>query len=126
MTGKTVALYMRVSSDEQTIDMQRRDLTAAAERHGWRVVAEFVDEGISGAKGRDRRPAFDRLQKAIVRREFDVVCAWSVDRLGRSLQDLVAFLGEVHDSGVDLSGQTGTGHRHAGRKGDVPNTRCLR
>jgi len=99
---KTVALYLRVSADEQTVDMQRRDLTAAAERHGWRIVAEFVDEGISGAKGRDRRPAFDRLHRTIVRHEFDIVAAWSVDRLGRSLQDLIGFLGEVHGAGVDL------------------------
>src|SRR6202049_827026 len=100
--SKTIGLYLRVSADEQTVDMQRRELSAAAERHGWRIVAEFMDEGISGAKGRDQRPAFDRLCKAIVRREFDIVAAWSVDRLGRSLQDLVGFLGEVHGAGVDL------------------------
>jgi DNA invertase Pin-like site-specific DNA recombinase len=99
---KTVALYLRVSSDDQTIDMQRRDLTLAAERHGWCRVAEFVDEGISGAKGRSQRPAFDRLCRAIARHEFDIVAAWSVDRLGRSLQDLVAFLGEVHVAGIGL------------------------
>jgi DNA invertase Pin-like site-specific DNA recombinase len=101
-TERTVALYLRVSADEQSVDMQRRELMTAVERHGWKAVAEFVDEGISGAKGRDQRPAFDRLCRAIVRREFDVVAAWSVDRFGRSLQDLVAFLGEVHGAGVDL------------------------
>jgi DNA invertase Pin-like site-specific DNA recombinase len=100
--SKTVGLYLRVSADEQTVDMQRRELTAAAERHGWRIAGEFVDEGFSGAKGRDQRPAFDRLCRAIVRHEFDIVAAWSVDRLGRSLQDLVGFLGEVHGAGVDL------------------------
>jgi DNA invertase Pin-like site-specific DNA recombinase len=100
--GKTVALYLRVSTGEQNVENQRRELTAAIVRRGWRVVAEFVDEGISGAKGREKRPAFDRLHKAIVRREFDIVAAWSVDRLGRSLQDLVSFLGEVHGAGVDL------------------------
>ena len=99
---KTGALYLRVSADEQTVEMQRRELLAAVELHGWRVVDEFVDEGISGSKGRDQRPAFDRLCKAIVRHEFDIVAAWSVDRLGRSLQDLVGFLGEVHGAGGDL------------------------
>jgi DNA invertase Pin-like site-specific DNA recombinase len=99
---KTVALYLRVSTGEQTVENQRQALTAAAERRGWQVVAEFCDEGISGAKGRDRRPAFDRLHKAITRREFDIVAAWSVDRLGRSLQDLVGFLGELHGASVDL------------------------
>ena len=101
-TAKRVGLYLRVSIDEQTIDNQRQVLAAVAERKGWRVVAEFCDEGISGAHGRNRRPAFDRLHKAIVRREIDVVAAWSVDRLGRSLQDLVGFLGELHAAGCDL------------------------
>jgi DNA invertase Pin-like site-specific DNA recombinase len=58
--------------------------------------------GISGAKGRDKRPAFDALCRAATRREFDVVMGWSVDRLGRSLQDLIAFLSELHALGIDL------------------------
>src|SRR5439155_2648416 len=102
MTQKTVALYLRVSTGEQTVENQRRDLEAAVERRGWRVVAEFCDEGISGANGRDKRPGFDKLCRAIVRHQFDIVAAWSVDRLGRSLQDLVAFLGELHGARVDL------------------------
>lgn len=100
--AKTVALYLRVSTGEQTVENQRCELLAAAERRGGQVVAEFCDEGISGANGRDKRPGFDRLHKAITRHEFDIVAAWSVDRLGRSLQDLVAFLGELHGAGVDL------------------------
>ena len=77
-------------------------LRQVAERAGWQIVGEYVDHGISGAKGRDKRPEFDRLLKDATRRQFDVVMAWSVDRLGRSLQDLVAFLGDVHAQGVDL------------------------
>jgi len=99
---RIVALYLRVSTDDQTVENQRRELMAACERRGWRVAAEYIDAGISGAKGRGDRPGFDRLHKAIVRGKFDVVAAWSVDRLGRSLQDLVGFLGELHASGVDL------------------------
>jgi len=99
---KTVALYLRVSTGEQTVENQRRELMSAAERRGWRVVAEFCDEGVSGAKGRDKRSGFDRLHKAIIRHQFDIVAAWSVDRLGRSLQDLVGFLSELHGAGVDL------------------------
>jgi len=102
MTQRTVALYLRVSTDDQTVENQRRALTEACERRGWRVAAEYVDAGISGAKGRGDRPGFDRLHKAIVRGKFDVVAAWSVDRLGRSLQDLVTFLGELHGAGCDL------------------------
>jgi DNA invertase Pin-like site-specific DNA recombinase len=102
VTQRTVALYLRVSTGEQTVENQRRDLEAAVERRGWRVVAEFCDEGISGANGRDKRPGFDKLCRAILRHQFDIVAAWSVDRLGRSLQDLVGFLGELHGAGVDL------------------------
>jgi DNA invertase Pin-like site-specific DNA recombinase len=97
-----VGLYLRVSTDEQTIENQERELTEAAQRHGWRIVAVFKDEGISGSKGRDKRPAFDRLHKAIVRREIDLVASWSIDRLGRSMQDLVPFLSEVHGAGCGL------------------------
>jgi DNA invertase Pin-like site-specific DNA recombinase len=99
---KRVALYLRVSTADQTVENQRRELRAIAERHDWQVVAEFADEGISGTKGRDKRPGYDRLCKAIARKEFDMVAAWSVDRLGRSLQDLVGFLGELHAKGIDL------------------------
>lgn len=105
MIGKTkrVALYLRVSTaDGQTVENQRRELEAVAARHGWQIVAEFKDEGISGAKGRDKRPGFDKLLKAVARREVDMVAAWAVDRLGRSLQDLISFLSELHAKGVDL------------------------
>jgi DNA invertase Pin-like site-specific DNA recombinase len=99
---KRVALYLRVSTDEQTVENQRRELEAVAERHGWHVVQVFADEGISGAKGREKRPGLDAMLKAVARREVDLVAAWSVDRLGRSLQDLVAMLGEMHSKRVDL------------------------
>src|SRR5882724_5782542 len=99
---KRVALYVRASTDGQTVANQSRELEEAASRHGWQVVEVFADEGISGAKGRDQRPAFDRLCAGIARRDFDMVASWSVDRLGRSLQDLVGFLGEMNAKGVDL------------------------
>jgi len=99
---KRVALYVRVSTDHQTIKNQERELQAVAERHGWQVVAVFKDQGISGAKGRDGRPGLDKLLQAVARKEVDMVAAWSVDRLGRSLQDLVHILQELHAKGVDL------------------------
>jgi DNA invertase Pin-like site-specific DNA recombinase len=100
--NKRIALYLRVSTSEQTIENQRRELEAVAARHGWNVVAVFKDEGISGTKGRDKRPGFDRLCQGIGRRDFDQVAVWAVDRIGRSLQDLVAFLAELKAKGVDL------------------------
>jgi DNA invertase Pin-like site-specific DNA recombinase len=101
---KRAAIYARVSTrnGHQDPETQLLALRQVAERAGWQVVGEYVDHGISGAKGRNKRPAFDRLMKDATRRQFDVVMAWSVDRLGRSLQDLVAFLGEVHAQRVDL------------------------
>ena len=102
-TAKRAAIYARVSTlNGQTVDNQTLALREVAQRAGWEVVAEFVEEGVSGAKGRDKRPSFDELCKAATRREFDVVMSWSVDRLGRSLQHLVAFLSDLHGSGVDL------------------------
>lgn len=101
---KRVALYTRISTADrqQTIDNQLRDLNLAAERMGWEIVAHYSDEGISGAKGRDRRPGLDAMLKAITRREFDMVAAWSVCRLGRSLQHLVSMLGDLNARGIDL------------------------
>jgi DNA invertase Pin-like site-specific DNA recombinase len=78
------------------------ELEAVAARHGWDVVATFTDAGISGTKGRDKRPGYDRLCRGVARREFDQVAAWSVDRLGRSLQELVGLLAELHAKDVDL------------------------
>jgi DNA invertase Pin-like site-specific DNA recombinase len=97
-----VALYVRVSTDSQTVDNQVRELEAVSGRRGWQIVETYDDNGISGAKGRAHRKAFDRLLKDATRRRFDLVMAWSVDRLGRSLQDLVAFLADLDAAGVGL------------------------
>lgn len=99
---KHVAIYARVSTDGQTVDNQLRELRKVAVNHGWTIIKEFIDQGISGAKGRDKRPGFDALQKGAVRRDFEMIMAWSVDRLGRSLQDLTAFLSEIQAKEVGL------------------------
>jgi DNA invertase Pin-like site-specific DNA recombinase len=99
---KRIAIYLRVSTSKQDTDNQRRELEAVAKRSGWDVVRVFEDAGISGAKGRDKRPGLDAMLKAVNAKEFDMVCAWSVDRLGRSLTDLLGILQNLHDKGVDL------------------------
>lgn len=100
---KRVAFYARVSTaDGQTVENQLRALREVAQRLGWTVVAIFKDEGISGTKGRDKRPGYDALMKGVARKEFDLVAAWSVCRLGRSLPDLVALLSDLQARGVDL------------------------
>jgi DNA invertase Pin-like site-specific DNA recombinase len=102
MQAKRVAFYTRVSTDGQTVDNQLRELEAVAERHGWEVVIVYKDEGVSGGKGLYQRPEGKKLQRAITRKEIDLVAAWSVDRLGRSLQDLIATLSELESKGIDL------------------------
>jgi DNA invertase Pin-like site-specific DNA recombinase len=99
---KRAVLYLRVSTLDQTTANQERELRQVAERAGCAVIKVYRDHGISGAKGRDGRPQFDALCKAAARREFDMVMAWSVDRLGRSLQDLIGFLSELHALRIDL------------------------
>jgi len=96
------AIYARVSTNGQTTDNQIRELRKVARRHSWKITTEHIDQGISGAKGRDKRPELDKLLNAANRREFDIIMAWSVDRLGRSLQHLVGFLDDIHAKGVDL------------------------
>jgi len=99
---KRAVLYLRVSTVDQTTANQERELREVAGRMGCEIVKVYKDHGISGAKGRDKRPAFDALCRDAAQRKFDVVMAWSVDRLGRSLQDLVAFLSELHALRIDL------------------------
>jgi DNA invertase Pin-like site-specific DNA recombinase len=96
------ALYLRVSTDEQTTERQERELRTVAQARGWEIVEVYADNGFSGSKGREQRPAFDRLHQDATRRRFDLVMAWSVDRLGRSLKDLLVFLGELQGAGVEL------------------------
>jgi DNA invertase Pin-like site-specific DNA recombinase len=99
---KRAVLYLRVSTLDQTTANQERELREVASRMGCEIVKVYKDHGISGAKGRDKRPAFDALCRDAAQRKFDMVMAWSVDRLGRSLQDLVAFLSELHAFRIDL------------------------
>jgi len=99
---KRAVLYLRVSTIDQTTVNQERELREVATRMGCEIVKVYKDHGISGAKGRDKRPAFNSLIRDAAQRKFDMVMAWSVDRLGRSLQDLVSFLSELHALHIDL------------------------
>jgi DNA invertase Pin-like site-specific DNA recombinase len=99
---RRAVVYLRVSTVDQTTANQERELRGIAARSGLEIVKVYTDHGISGAKGRDKRPGFDALCRDATKRQFEVVMAWSVDRLGRSLQHLVAFLSELHSLGIDL------------------------
>ena len=99
---KRIALYARVSTDKQTVDNQLIELRSLCERLGYTIIQEYTDNGISGAKGRNDRPALDAMLKAATQRKFDMVMCWSIDRLGRSLQNLVEILNELQALGIDL------------------------
>ena len=99
---KRIALYARVSTDKQTVENQLIELRSLCERLGYTIVQEYTDNGISGAKGRNDRPALDAMLKAATQRKFDMVMCWSIDRLGRSLQNLVEILNELQALGIDL------------------------
>jgi DNA invertase Pin-like site-specific DNA recombinase len=99
---KRAAIYVRVSTDRQTVENQLRELRQIAERRGWEVVKEYGDSGISGSRGRNDRPGLDEMLKDAQRRRFDVVMAWAIDRLGRSLIDLLGTIQQLESCGVDL------------------------
>jgi len=100
--AKLAVIYVRVSTDKQTVENQARELRRIAERRGWEVVEQYSDAGISGAKGRDNRPGLDQMLKDASKRRFDVVMAWAIDRLGRSLIDLLGTIQTLEACGVDL------------------------
>src|SRR5262249_49428862 len=102
MSNKRAALYVRVSTDAQTVENQIRELRQVAGRRGWDVVEVYNDARISGAKGRNGRPGLDSMLKDASRRKFDIVMAWAIDRLGRSLSDLLDTIRHLEACGVDL------------------------
>ena len=99
---KKVAIYARVSTDKQTTQNQVDALSEVAERCGYQLTQIFSEDGISGSKGREGRPALDQLMKSATQRKFEMVMCWSIDRLGRSLQNLVEILNELQAMKIDL------------------------
>ena len=99
---KRAAVYLRVSTDHQSVESQNRELRQIAECRGWTVVEAYSDAGISSAKRRDQRPGLDAMLKDASRRKFDVVMAWAIDRLGRSLIDLLGTIEHLEAARVDL------------------------
>ncbi len=100
--GVRAAIYLRVSRDDQTTENQRLVLARVAEHRGWLIVQTYEDQGISGAKGRDQRPAFDAMLKDAVRRRYDILIVWSIDRLGRSVLHVSNALAELDAAGIRL------------------------
>jgi len=110
------AIYTRVSTGHQDTTNQLDVLREVARLKGLTIVQEFVDDGVSGTHGRDKRKGFDELLKGATRKDFDIILVWSVDRLGRNIQDLISFLNEIqsvecdlylHQNGIDTSTPSG-------------------
>jgi len=101
-TPRRAALYVRVSTDKQTVENQVAALTKIAEQRVSEVVATYSDNGISGAKGRKDRPGLDGMLKDAQRGQFDVVMAWAIDRIGCSLIDLLGTIEHLYACGCDL------------------------
>ncbi len=98
---RRVGIYARVSTlNDQSPEPQLRDLRELAARRNFQVVREYVDKGVSGAKG--SRPGLNDLMADARRGRFDAILVWKLDRLGRSLIHLVLLLEEFKELGVGL------------------------
>jgi DNA invertase Pin-like site-specific DNA recombinase len=95
---KTVAIYARVSTDKQKVDMQIRELRDFVKRSGWKIFNEYTDQGYTGAN--TKRPAFAEMMYEARKRKFDVLLVWKLDRLSRSLKDLINTLDELGSLGI--------------------------
>jgi DNA invertase Pin-like site-specific DNA recombinase len=99
MKEKRAAIYVRVSTAEQDTDMQETELRQYVESRGWEYFV-YRDKAQSGAK--NDRPALNAMLSDLRRRKFDVVVVWALDRLARSLKQLLTIGEECRSLGVDL------------------------
>lgn len=97
---KTAAIYARVSTDRQTVDMQIHELTDYTKRRGWTLYKEFIDQGYSGTN--TKRPAFLEMMNEAKKKRFDVLLVWKLDRLSRSMKDLITALHELGSLNIDF------------------------
>ncbi|MBA3481441.1 MAG: recombinase family protein [Pirellulales bacterium] len=95
-----VAIYARVSTDEQSPDAQLRDLREYVRNRGWELISEFIDIGESGSK--DVRPAWSELWMQLRQRKFNIMVVSAIDRVGRSLPHLVKTLATIEELNVTL------------------------
>jgi predicted site-specific integrase-resolvase len=96
---KRAAIYVRVSTVEQETNLQEHELQEYCEKRGW-SCAVYRDRGQSGAK--NDRPALTAMMSDLRRRKIDVVVVWALDRLARSLKQLLSIAEECRSVGVDL------------------------
>ena len=115
--ARRVAIYARVSTDGQTVDNQLVELRHVADRHGWDVVSTHVDEGVSGAKERERRPGFDALCTAVARREVDMVAKSPLGEVHQKNLTLIHYLAQMKR--LLRCGENTTENRVGEKRGDL-------
>ena len=99
---KKVSIYARCSTSSQNPQNQINELREIAKRNDWTIVHEYVDSGISGSLGRDKRPEFDKMLKSAMRKDVDLVMFWSIDRASRSLKNLVTMMDDLPAKNVGM------------------------
>ena len=105
LVSKRVAIYVRVSTRrDQTTQNQTGELERFCERSGWQIVETYDDSGVSGSKS--DRPSLSRMMKDAAQGRFDVVCVWKIDRLARSVADLLNIMSVLRSHGIDFVSST--------------------
>ena len=99
---KRVAIYVRVSTLDQTVDNQLIELRDHCSKMGWEVIKEYKDEGLSGTLSREKRPSFNEMIKDGYRRKFELVVCWDISRIGRSMKELIMFLSDMKDRDIGI------------------------
>ena len=99
---KRISIYARTSHASSNPQNQLNELREVANRNGWSIVNEYVDSGISGAKGRDKRPQFDAMLKSAMKKDIDLVMFWAVDRASRNLSNLVQMMDDLDAKNVGM------------------------
>ena len=100
---KKVGLYCRVSTStkDQTTENQLRELKSYCDRMGYKIYKVYEDE-VSGAKSREKRPAYSELCKDAFLKKFDIIIGWDVSRFGRSMKEFVHFLSDMDEKGIGV------------------------
>lgn len=97
-----VAVYLRVSTKQQSVDIQLNEILTVAKKSGWDVVSIYQDVGFSGGKSREERPGLEALMADVTRKKIEIVAVWSIDRLARSTLELIRIMMDFNAKRIDL------------------------
>jgi len=95
-------IYTRTSTKNQSTNMQLEALNTLVARSGYDLVETIEDIGVSGRRHGRQREGMNKVMQMVNRREIDVLCVYSVDRIGRNMGDVISLVEELNDKGVGL------------------------